>query len=164
MEMEMERGRTMDEETSNAHASFLNGYNFEVDSLARMALEDFRDGSGLSAETLERAQVRLFSGNGDTLKARLGFASFGNQPILKTTRLVEIPSFAPDGGVIGYQYRLYPPLEGRRYVHPKDQPARPYIPPEVWAVRDKPHKPVWITEGAKKALKLGQHGRYAISL
>ena len=83
----------MDGDTLSNYAYFLNGFDPEIDSLAKTALEDFRDNSGLSAETLEQAQVRLFSGNSDILKARLGFDSFGNQPILKTTRLVEIPSF-----------------------------------------------------------------------
>jgi hypothetical protein len=65
---------------------------------------------------------------------------------------------------MGYSYRTEPALNGTRYLHPKGQPARPYILPEVWAVREKTHKLLWITEGAKKALKLIQHGRHAVSL
>jgi hypothetical protein len=135
-----------------------------MDALVRSALEGFRERSGLSAETLERAQVRIFSGNGDTLKARLGFASIDGQPILKTARLVEVPSFNPEGTIKSWSFRLYPPVDDRRYLHPKGEPARPYILPEVWAMREKPNKPLWITEGAKKALKLIQHGRHAIAL
>jgi len=146
------------------YAYFLNGHNPDNDSLVGKALEDWREKSGLLGEILERAQVRLFSGNGDTLKERLGFASFDGQPILKTAQLVEIRSFGPDGSITGYCYKPYPSINGRRYLHVKGEPARPYILPEVWAIREKANKPLWIVEGAKKALKVIQHGRYAISL
>jgi hypothetical protein len=160
----MEMGWKMDTSAkSNPYFSFLNGYP-ETDSLVRLALEDFRDKSGLSAEVLERAQVRIFSGDGDTLKARLGFASFDGQAILKTGRLVELPSFDALGNITNFHYRLYPADDGRRYLHPKGEPARPYILPESWALKDKPHKPLWLTEGTKKCLKLIQHGRAAIGL
>ncbi len=154
----------MDGKSISPFAYFLNGYNPDSDSLVRTALEDWTGNSGLLGETLEKYQVRLFSGNADALKERLGFASFDGQGILRTARLVEIPSFSPNGAIISWSYRLYPPLDGRRYLHPKGQPARPYILPEVWSVREKTNKPLWITEGAKKALKLVQHGRHAISL
>ena len=146
------------------YAYFLNGCNPDADSLVKTALEDFRDRSGLSPETLERATVRLFSGNADTLKERLGFASFGGQAILKTSRLVEIPAFDLDGNITSWSFRLYPTLDGTRYLHPEGQPARPYILPEVWAVREKTNKPLWFTEGAKKALKLIQHDIPTIGL
>lgn len=159
-----ENGRRDMDKTPNPYVFFLNGHNPENDSLACLALKDFRDRSGLSAETLERAQVSIFSGNADKLKKRLGFGSINGQSILTVARLVEIPSFSHDGKISAYHYRLYPAIEDCRYLHPKGNSARPYILPEVWAFKDKPHKPVWITEGAKKVLKLVQHGRAAIGL
>jgi hypothetical protein len=154
----------MAERTENDYAHFLNGFNPVTDSLSHLAFEDFRDKSKLSADTLRAHQIRLFSENADVLKQRLGFGSYDGQPILKAARVVEIPSFAPDGGIIGYHYRLYPALNDTRYLYPKGHSARPYILPEVWAVREKTNRPLWITEGAKKALKLVQHDRPAISL
>jgi hypothetical protein len=147
-----------------AWAYFLNGANPETDRLARLALEDFRDRSGLSPETLEQAQVRLFSGNADLLKEGLGFASSDGQKILNTARLVELPSFTVDGNVTAHHYRLYPAVNDCRYLHPKGEPARPYLLPDVWAVKDKAHKPIAITEGGKKALRLLQHGQPTIAL
>jgi hypothetical protein len=152
----------MSEET--AYAYFLNGYNPDTDALVLMALEDLRDKSGLAAETLELAQVKLFSGNADLLKERLGFASFDGQKVLSTARLVEFPSSDVYGKVTSYHYRLYPAVDGRRYLHPKGEPARPYVLAETWAIREKPNRPLWIAEGSKKALSLIQHGRHAISL
>ena len=149
---------------TNLYSYFLNGQNPKTDSHVRLALEDLRDKSGLSAEILERAQVKLFTGGVDLLKDRLGFASIEGQPILKMATLVEIPSFDAHGNITNHHYRLYPATNGRRYLHSMGSPARPYILTEVWAVKDKSNRPLWITEGAKKALKLAQQGRYAIAL
>jgi hypothetical protein len=144
-------------------ASFLNGQAIS-DALVAMALEDVRDKSGLSAQILEDAGVRIFSGNSDDLKESLGFASIDKQPILKMARLVQFPSFDIDGTIRTYHFRLYPSVNGTRYLHPKDEPARPYILPSTWAVKDKAHIPLWVSEGAKKVLKLVQHGRQTIGL
>ena len=149
---------------TNLYSYFLNGQNPKTDSHVRLALEDLRDKSGLSAEILKRAQVKLFTGGVDLLKDRLGFASIEGQPILKMATLVEIPSFDAHGNITNHHYRLYPATNGRRYLHSMGSPARPYILTEVWAVKDKSNRPLWITEGAKKALKLAQQGRYAIAL
>ena len=146
------------------YSFFLNGFNPENDGLAKCALQDFRDKSGLSGEILRQAQVRIFSGNRERLKEHLGFSSFNGHNILAVARLVEIPSFSLDGRISGYHFRLYPAIEDRRYLHPKGKPARPYILSCVWAMREKANRPLWITEGAKKVLKLVQHGRAAIGL
>ena len=146
------------------HSFFLNGFIPEQDGLAASALHDFRNRSGLSADILQRAQIRIFSGNSDRLKECLGFSNLNGHNILTVSRLVEIPSFDPDGKISEYHFRLYPVIEGRRYLHPKAKPARPYILPWVWDIREKTSKPLWITEGAKKVLKLVQHGGAAIGL
>jgi hypothetical protein len=69
------------EKTSNPYAFFLNDHNPESDSLVGLALEDFRDRGGLLGEPVEQAQIRIFSGDTDILKERLGFASLNGQPI-----------------------------------------------------------------------------------
>ena len=146
------------------YSFFLNGLDPEQDRLVASALQDFRDRSGLWGDTLKEAQVRIFSGKADRLKDHLGFSSLNGHSILMTARLVEIPSYSIDGKISEYHFRLYPAIEGRRYLHSRGKPARPYILPVVWGLREKANKPLWITEGAKKVLKLIQHGRAAAGL
>src|SRR3990172_11079938 len=149
------------------HRHFLNNHSPD-NGLAKLTLEDIQK-SGLSAKTLEKAQVRLFRGDKDTLKGRLCFASINGQSILSTSKLIEFPYFDKGGDILLYRYKLIPSTvdkDGReiKYLHPLSKPAIPYILPEVWKVQDKANKPIWITEGEKKALALIQHGRHAIAL
>jgi len=141
---------------------FLNGHSPD-DGLVEFALTDVRK-SGLTPETLEKAGVRLFKGRKDDLKERLGFASIGGQEILRVSRLIEFPYLNEKGEILFFRYKLIPAIGDVRYLQPKDKPALPYILPEVWRVKDKTSKPIWITEGEKKSLTLIQHGRHAIAL
>ena len=148
-------------------SNFLNGHSPE-DGLVELCLTDVQK-SGLSPETLEKSGVRTFSGNKNLLKERLGFASINNQDILRHCRLIEIPYFNEKGEVLFYRYKVIPSLTDKdgkeiKYLQPKDKVAIPYILPGIWKIKDKPHKPLWIAEGEKKALKLTQHERYAIAL
>lgn len=142
---------------------FLNGLNPESNARVKMALEDIQK-SGLNPQILESAQVKLFKGKFDDLKKKLGFASIDGQHILKITQPVEFPNFDEDGAINSYSYKLCPSVNGTKYLMGKGTSPVPYIMPSVWEVKNKPHKPLWITEGQKKALKLVQHGRYAIAL
>lgn len=146
---------------------FLNNH-VPDDGLVQLVLKDVQK-SGLSPETLEKAQVRLFNGDTTLLKQRLGFESINKQKLLKTCRLIEFPNLAEDGSIISYCFKLIPPLydaNGKevKYLHRKGHPAIPYIPLGTWKVKDKVNIPIWITEGQKKNLKLLQHGRLAISV
>jgi hypothetical protein len=151
------------------YSFFLNGWNPKTDELVKRALEDVK-GSGLSPGTLEAAQVRLFNGKADTLKARLGFAKIDGQNILSTYRLLEFSYFDQKGTITRYEYKPFPPVhfkneeKPRKYLQAKGRAPTPYVLPGVWAVKDKANRPLWITEGVKKVLKLTQHGRAAIGL
>ncbi|HVN96466.1 MAG TPA: DUF3854 domain-containing protein [Syntrophorhabdaceae bacterium] len=151
--------------TEEAYAYFLNG---RTDGQALLALNDMI-ASGLSPATLEEAQVRIFSGSAKTLKERLGQTHFEGMSLMQVSRLTEFPYFNEKGEITLYRYKPSPTLYRRadnepvKYLHPKDTPAIPYILPQVWAVREKTNKPLWITEGEKKALKLIEHGRPSIS-
>src|SRR3972149_8610347 len=79
---------------------FLNGHSPD-DALVNLAIEDIQK-SGLTPEVLEMAGVRIFSGNKDLLKERLGFASINNQDILRHSRLIEFPYFNVKGEVLFY--------------------------------------------------------------
>ena len=149
------------------YANFLNGHSPD-DELVKLALEDVQK-SGLFPETLEVAGVRIFSGNKDQLKNRLGFAFINGENLLNVCRLIEIPYFSKDSKILFYRSKLIPSIADKqgkeiKYLHPLSKPAIPYILPEVWKVQDKANKPIWITEGEKKALALIQHGRHAIAL
>lgn len=88
-----------------------------------------------------------------------------NQSIASAYRT---PYLNMDGNILFYQYKIFPSIvdnEGReiKYIQPKGTPAKPYIPPRIWDVKDKPNKHLWLTEGVKKCLKLIQHGESAMS-
>jgi len=143
---------------------FINGsFIFKDDSLVQLAVQDVVK-SGLSPEILRRAQVTLFNGGRDKLKERLGYASFNGHPLL-SHKLIEFPFFNESGKIILYRYKLIPSADnGTKYLHPQNTSAYPYILPEVYDIKNKPHIPLCITEGEKKALKMILHGRYAIGL
>ena len=143
---------------------FINGTEiFPDDSLVQLAIEDVIK-SRLSPETLSRAHVTIFKGGKDKLKERLGFGSINGHPLLSAHKLIEFPFFNENGQIILYRYKLIPSAGDTKYLHPKVTSPYPYILPEVYKVKDKPHKPIYITEGEKKTLKIIQHGRYAIGL
>ncbi len=121
--------------------------------------------SGLTKETIEAAGIKIFHGRQDDLKKILGFANMNKQSILHITDLLQFPYFNQDGSIALSRFKPVPQIDDKRkYLHPLGQPAIPYILPPVWAVKDKTNKPIWITEGEKKGLKLIQHGRHAIAL
>lgn len=156
--------------SAHPYSFFLNGWNPETDELTRQALDDFRNGSGLSPETLERAQVRIFRDKPEVLKKRLGFAQVDGQRITQSHRLIEFPYFDQDGTILRYEYKVIPEIffkgqeKNLKYLQTKDEPPRPYILLHVWAAKDKLKEPLWITEGVKKILKLCQHGRLAVGV
>jgi hypothetical protein len=151
---------------------FLNGFDLDSETtgeLTRRALADVK-GSGLSPDILERAQVQLFKGNTDLLKKRLHFAHVDGNPILRSHRLIEFPHIDHKDNVTRYEYKPFPSIhfknekEPRRYLQGKGDEPTPYVLPDVWAAKDKTNKPLWITEGIKKTLKLIQHKLLTIGL
>ena len=60
--------------------------------------------------------------------------------------------------------RVFPELNGAKFLTPKNAEPFPLIPPETREGKDKTHKPVIITEGPVKALALLQAGALPIGL
>ncbi len=150
-------------ETLNTNLNnFLNGHSTE-NGRVKLALDDIKK-SGLTLKTIEAAGIQLFNGKSDLLKQRLGFSSLKGNNILSVAVLMEIPYRDADGNIIKYEYRLYPETDERKYLHPLHSPSVPYILSDVWAIKDKANKPLYITEGVKKVLKITQHGRPCIGL
>jgi len=126
--------------------------------------------SGIDFDLLKKHQIKIFNGTKNELVSRLGFTKIGNHDLLNGIRkLMEFPYY--DKGTLSdyYVYKTVPTLEDSsgkklKYLMPKGKEAIPYILPMVWEVKDKVTKPLWITEGCKKALKLSQHSRFPISI
>lgn len=120
--------------------------------------------SALTAEDVQRVGWYSLPRDGHgrkKLQKILGFTSYDNHDLLKeTTEILVLPyprsNFA--------RVRLYPPLDGVKYLQPSNVAPRAYIPDEVWELREKPHKPLIITEGEKKVLVLHKHGFNTIGL
>jgi hypothetical protein len=143
---------------------FINGsFVFKDDRLVQLAVEDVVK-SGLSPAILSKAHVTIFKGGKDKLKERLGYASFNGHPLL-SHKLIEFPFFNESGKILLYRYKLIPSTDNdTKYLHPRGVSPYPYILPEVYDIKNKPHIAIYITEGEKKTLKIIQHGRYAIGL
>jgi len=129
----------------------------------KLAVEDMAR-SGLMPATLERADVRLWRGNREDLRRSLGRSRLEGLEILQSCELVEFKNCDETGTHQYSRFRLYPEVNGTKYLQPLGIPAMPWIPQEVWALKEKNNVPIWITEGEKKALKLLQHGEPCISL
>ena len=157
----MERVVVMDTQDHNL-SQFLNGHSAH-DPKVKLALDDVRK-SGLSSDVLQKACIKLFSDGPDVLSRRLNLSLPKGNQILSNAALMEIPYHDAEGNTIKYEYRLHPKVDDHKYLHPLGSSHTPYILPEVWAVKDKANKPLWITEGAKKALKLVQHGESCIAI
>lgn len=134
------------------------------DKLFELAVDTFKS-SGIPFSMLEKYQIKIFNDKKNVLKNRLGFTSLNGHELLQACRLVEFPYFDENGETGHYYgYKPIPTIEDRKYLQPKGKPAIPYILPEVWQVKEKTHKPIWISEGIKKCLKLFQYNRFPISL
>jgi len=97
----------------------------------------------------------------DKLKTILGFTSYNGCSILKACSQVLVVPY-PQGNFS--RVRLYPPLDSTKYLQPVGITPSPYILPEIAGIKEKPHKPVIITEGEKKVLCLVKNGFNAIGL
>jgi uncharacterized protein (DUF927 family) len=121
--------------------------------------------SSLTIETVISARIDRFSGNADDLKSILGFANIDKQSIIQACSILQIPYYLKGKIMQNYcRVRLYPELSGVKYLSPLGSTPIPYILPQVYSIKDKKNKEIWITEGEKKALKLVQDGEYCIGL
>ena len=116
--------------------------------------------SGLSWQDLEPLGWSI-TNNSQELKETIGFSSIDGQDLIQATQaILRIPY--PNTNFS--RVKLYPPIEGAKYLQPKNVPPQPYILPEIQELKNKPHKPIIFTEGEKKTLCLIKHEYYAIGL
>ncbi len=129
-----------------------------TDRLQAHHLADLK-GSGLSDETIRAS--RCYSAQEPTTRELLGFGvgpglvfPFPGTENTKGVPFVQVkPDTRPEG------------LNGAKYVSPKAAGCRIYVPPILSADRlTNPRVPLYVTEGAKKALKACQEGLTCIAL
>ncbi len=161
-----------DKTTETQTQFFINNYIIEnwdkpenefLDSKKAMLIADLKK-SGLSPETVKYARLEIFSGSVDDLKELIGFSSIQGQSLTQACTILKIPYFMSNGEIIQYRVRLYPPLNNAKYLSPLNSQPIPYILPDVWKVKDKKNKEIWIVEGEKKALRLIQENEFAIAI
>lgn len=115
-------------------------------SLHPTHLSDLRK-SGLSDETIQEA--RIYSVPPRDINKKLGF---------NDSRIESVMAFLYEG-CDGFEiYKVFPPLDGLKYIQPKGSANRLYISSSLEPILSDPSKTIHFTEGAKKALKACQEG------
>jgi len=97
----------------------------------------------------------------ENLKTLLGRASYNGHNILRACTSILVIHYPLSNFK---RVKLYPPLNGVKYLQPAGISPAPYILPGVAELANKPRKPVIIVEGEKKTLCLIKHGFHAIGL
>ena len=97
----------------------------------------------------------------EKLKTILGFTKYGGEKILKVCNHILVIPYAQTNYS---RVKLYPSINGTKYLQPTGITPAPYILPEVAKIKNKPHKPVIFTEGEKKTLCLVKNKFNAIGL
>lgn len=137
--------------------------NPPTEGLEAQVVKDLK-ASGLTHDTLEMAKAFIFRGKEKDLKEFLGYSSYNGHELTRGFLLVGFPYYDMDRHISFVRFKIIPSIAETKYLHPKDMPPLPYILPEVWELASKPHKPLAITEGEKKTLRLIQEGIPAIGL
>jgi hypothetical protein len=115
-------------------------------------LADLRK-SGLSDETI--GEARIYSVTPRDINKKLGF----NDP-----RIESIMAF-PYPGCDGFErFKLFPPLDKKKYWQQKKTPNRLYIPEKVEGILQDFSVSLCLTEGEKKTLRAVQEGLPCIGL
>lgn len=118
-------------------------------------LDDLRR-SGLSDRTIRQHRFRSISR--PRVKALLGFTMDG----LESAMLLPFPS--PDGGFLDHiRLKVFPPLRDAKghmvkYLQPKGSGLRLFFPLPTLSAGPDGHRPLFLIEGEKKALAVGQLG------
>jgi hypothetical protein len=116
--------------------------------------------SGLTTETIRAHFIRAVPPT--MLPTLLGF------PVAAIRSALLFPFRSPDGGFFDHiRLKVFPPFTDARgravkYLGPKDAPPRLYFTTGSLPALPDARVPLWVVEGAKKALAVGQLGLPAI--
>ncbi len=125
----------------------------------QVVIDDLRK-SGLTPEDIGLCGWRELQ-PGEDIAEILGFRKYNGHDL---TRVCEAILIIPYPNSDFARVRLYPPIEGVKYLQPRGISPQPYIVAEVDEIKRKLNKPVIITEGEKKTLCLIKHGYPTIGL
>lgn len=120
-------------------------------------LEDLKK-SGLNTENFSIVLLE----NEDQLKKELGYKTIGGKPIIDIGGYFIIYPNVKDF----MRLKLKEPISKCKYLSPKNRGNHPYIPREVLEIARnyKPDKPLYFTEGEKKACKASLEGFPCVGL
>jgi hypothetical protein len=126
---------------------------------------DYLQARGITPATITEQSLEL-AGSFDieTFNQRLQRRD-GERLANQISELVWFPSRDEKGQLIHYVARPQPTLKiGPKFIQPKGRPSVPFIPAQSWELREKPHKPIIITEGPVKACSILRAGGYPIGI
>jgi hypothetical protein len=103
---------------------------------------------------------------GIRFQGRLGFDRWAGSQALEqlVKEVIWFPCRDADGKPVSWIARVFPALGEAKFLNPKDGTPLPFVPLETWAVKEKPNKPLILTEGPVKALAIYQAGHLPLGL
>lgn len=135
--------------------------------LARSYLSD----RGITPETADSNKVQIHTRVlASTYRLRLHFDNWHSGPLHEIVKeSIWFPCMDAHTTIHNWVFRPFPVLPGKdgnavKFLTSKDGNAYPFVPLKTWEVRDKPNKPLLITEGPCKALAALQAGAFPIAV
>lgn len=126
--------------------------------------------SGLTQETLNENQIKVFDGNPEELAEMLSIELEFAVHLCHYHAIIQIPYQSKKDQEDQFcRIKLIPAYETKdgkniKYLQPKGRSTRPYITEKVWSARKDVAVDLFIVEGEKKALLLNQEDFHAIAL
>lgn len=120
---------------------------------------------GITNSTIQQYRIEIDTNlTSDLFRSRLGFDAFKEGKLADLAKeVIWFPCRDVAGKAVSCIARPLPTIGETKFLNPKGG-AYPFIPTETWEAKDKPHKPLILTEGPVKALALVQAGHPAIGV
>jgi uncharacterized protein DUF3631/uncharacterized protein DUF3854 len=123
---------------------------------------------GLRVDYVMRHGVEIdTSPTNDRCRERLGFGKLEGGGIASLVglggELIWFPCRGVNGDAASWIARPLPAIGETKFLNRKGE-ALPFILPETWEAKDKPHRPIVITEGPVKALSIAHAGHLSIGI
>lgn len=136
----------------------------DVQNLCHSVIE-----SGLEPSLLPAYGVTIFNGSSADLKALRVADSIVHKYDAGEIKLLRFDYYDADNKIVFSRFKVSPCVENKdgktiKYVQPYDTHTRPYILPDAWKAKDDTSRPIIITEGEKKTLKILFSGQLSIGL
>jgi hypothetical protein len=121
---------------------------------------------GITPETIQAHGIEIDpEPMPERFKQRLGIENWSGKPLVElVTYAIWFPCGDQKDNIGSWTVRLFPELDGAKFLTPKDARPFPFIPSDTWEVKDKANEPLIITEGPVKALAVLQAGGLPIGI